>query len=68
VPVAKVATYSYVNPVVAVVLGMLFLAERPEAAEFAGMGLIVAAVALLTSAQVKARPPKIEELETRPEE
>lgn len=55
VPVAKVSSYAYVNPVVAVLLGVLFLHERPQAAEFAGMAGIVVAVFLLTSAQVKAR-------------
>ena len=32
VPVAKVTSYAYVNPVVAVVLGIFLLQERPEAA------------------------------------
>jgi drug/metabolite transporter (DMT)-like permease len=35
VPVAKVTSYSYVNPVVAVLLGIFLLHERPETAEFA---------------------------------
>jgi drug/metabolite transporter (DMT)-like permease len=55
VPVAKVASYSYVNPLVAVLLGIFFLHERPEAAEFAGMAGIVVAVFLLTTAQFKAK-------------
>lgn len=55
VPVAKVASYSYVNPMVAVLLGILILHERPEAAEFIGMAAVVVAVFLLTTAQVKAR-------------
>jgi len=37
VPVAKVSSYAYVNPVVAVLLGIFLLHERPEGAEFAGM-------------------------------
>lgn len=68
VPVAKVASYSYVNPVVAVLLGILFLHERLEAAELAGMAGIVAAVFLLTTAQVKTRPRPVEELEQMPAE
>lgn len=55
VPLAKVTSYSYVNPVVAVLLGFLILHERPEPAEFAGMAAVVFAVFLLTSAQVKAK-------------
>jgi len=37
VPVAKVASYAYVNPVVAVLLGIVLLHERPEPAEYIGM-------------------------------
>ncbi len=70
VPVAKVSSYAYVNPVVAVLLGILLLHERPEAAEFAGMAGIIVAVFLLTSAQVKAKgnPGPGELLETVPAE
>src|ERR1035437_7870265 len=68
VPVAKVSSYSYVNPMVAVLLGILFLHERPAPAEFAGMGGIVVAVFLLTTAKVKARPGPAEDLEQMPAE
>jgi drug/metabolite transporter (DMT)-like permease len=70
VPVAKVASYAYVNPVVAVLLGIFLLHERPGPAEFAGMAGIVVAVFLLTTAQVKAKaaPQHIEELEQLPAE
>lgn len=67
VPVAKVMSYTYVNPVVAVLLGIFLLHERPAAAEFTGMACIVVAVFLLTTAQVKAKTP-IEELEQLPAE
>ena len=64
VPVAKVSSYAYVNPVVAVLLGILILHERPAAEEFAGMALILVAVFLLTTARMKARAPEpgVEEL------
>ena len=55
VPVAKVSSYSYVNPMVAVLLGVLILHERPQAAEFIGMAAVVFAVFLLTTAQMKAK-------------
>ena len=55
VPVAKVTSYAYVNPVVAVLLGIFLLHERPEAAEFIGMAAVVLAVFLLTTAQMKAK-------------
>ena len=68
VPVAKVASYAYVNPVVAVLLGILILHERPVAAEFAGMAGVIVAVFLLTTAQVKAKgkPLPLDELEQMP--
>ena len=70
VPVAKVMSYTYVNPVVAVLLGIFLLHERPLAWEFTGMAGIVVAVFLMTTAQVKAknRPAPIEELEQMPAE
>lgn len=70
VPVAKVMSYTYVNPVVAVLLGIILLHERPVAAEFAGMACIVVAVFLMTTAQVKAKAgtPPIEKLEQMPAE
>ncbi|MGA3263707.1 MAG: EamA family transporter [Terracidiphilus sp.] len=68
VPVAKVASYAYVNPVIAVLLGIFLLHERPEAAEFAGMAGIVVAVFLITTAQVKPRPQLVEALEQMPAE
>jgi drug/metabolite transporter (DMT)-like permease len=68
VPVAKVASYAYVNPVVAVLLGIFLLHERQEPAEWIGMGGILLAVFLLTTAQVKAKARPIEELEQLPAE
>jgi drug/metabolite transporter (DMT)-like permease len=69
VPVAKVTSYTYVNPVVAVLLGILLLHERPAAAEFIGMAAIVVAVFLLTTAQIKAKPGQpVQELEQMPAE
>lgn len=70
VPVAKVSSNSYVNPVVAVLLGILVLHERPVTSEIAGMAFIVLAVFLLTTAQVKAKGarPAVEELERIPAE
>jgi drug/metabolite transporter (DMT)-like permease len=55
VPVAKVASYCYVNPVVAVLLGVVLLGERPERAEFAGMAAIVVAVFVMTTTKIKAK-------------
>ena len=45
-PLTTVSTYAYVNPVVAVLLGALFLSERLTAQELAGTAVVVASVAL----------------------
>ena len=55
VPVGKVASYAYVNPVVAVLLGIVPAHERPAAEEFAGMAAVLLAVFLLTTAQIKLK-------------
>ncbi len=70
VPVAKVMSYTYVNPVVAVLLGIFLLHEHPEPTEFVGMAGILFAVFLLTTAQIKAKaaPPPVEDLEQMPAE
>ncbi len=52
VPTAKVATYAYVNPVVAVCLGWFVLHERLDAFMAAGTVVIIAGVALVTTAKV----------------
>jgi drug/metabolite transporter (DMT)-like permease len=55
VPMPKVATYAYVNPVVAVFLGWVVLHETVDRYILTGSAVIVAAVALVTSAKVKTK-------------
>ncbi len=55
VPMPKVATYAYVNPVVAVFLGWLVLHETVDSYILIGSAIIVGAVALVTSAKVRAK-------------
>jgi drug/metabolite transporter (DMT)-like permease len=55
VPTTKVATYAYVNPVVAVFLGWLVLNEQVTGFILAGTVIIVAAVAIVTGAELKTR-------------
>lgn len=55
VPVAKVATYAYVNPVVAVFLGWLVLHEQITGYLLAGAAIIVPAVALVTGSKLVPR-------------
>ncbi len=54
VPVAKVSTYAYINPIVAVGLGALLLHERMVGIEYVGMAAILAAVWLVTSSKLKS--------------
>ena len=52
VAVTKVATYAFVNPMIAVLLGVLILHERLAPAELAGMAVIVCAVAMVIYSRV----------------
>jgi drug/metabolite transporter (DMT)-like permease len=52
VAVTKVATYAFVNPVIAVLLGAVVLHERLGPVEMAGMAVIVCAVALVIYSKV----------------
>ena len=53
-PTATVATYAYVNPVIAVLLGTSFLGEALTASMLVGGALIVVAVALVVRSQAAA--------------
>lgn len=55
VPTSKVSTYAYVNPVVAVFLGWLFLHERVDSYILTGSAIVIASVALVSSATVKPK-------------
>jgi drug/metabolite transporter (DMT)-like permease len=52
VPTAKVATYAYINPIVAVFLGWLILHETVDAYVVAGTVVIVASVWLVNTSKV----------------
>lgn len=52
VPTPKVATYAYVNPLVAVFLGWALHSEHLDGFMLAGAAIIVAGVALVTTAKV----------------
>jgi drug/metabolite transporter (DMT)-like permease len=51
-PTAKVSTYAYVNPVVAVFLGWLVLGEKVDAYILAGSIIVISSVVLVTGATV----------------
>jgi drug/metabolite transporter (DMT)-like permease len=58
VSTAKVSTYAYVNPVVAVILGWAILHERVDRFILIGSAIIVLAVVLVTRAKVKQSVPE----------
>ena len=66
VSMPKVATYAYVNPVVAVFLGWLVLNERVDRYIVAGSVVTLASVALVTSAKVRSRTGAVETEPTLP--
>jgi drug/metabolite transporter (DMT)-like permease len=57
---ANVATYAYVNPVVAIILGTCFAGERLSPSTLIGAGLIIASViVVITAQQTKTKMPEI---------
>ena len=63
-PVTRVASYAYVNPLVALVLGALLAQERPTRPQYAGAALVVAGVA---SSIAGKRWQRVNLLKKRPE-
>ncbi len=59
-PVSKVATYAYVNPVIAIFLGWLVLSEEITSSIFVGASIIVASVAFIV--RKEAKPPATEDV------
>jgi drug/metabolite transporter (DMT)-like permease len=52
VPIAKVATYAYVNPIIAVILGCVFHGEKMDRYMFAGAVVVILSVILVTGAKI----------------
>jgi drug/metabolite transporter (DMT)-like permease len=50
-PVSTVATYAYVNPVIAVLLGVLVAGERFSALQVLGGAIVLVAVVLVIAAE-----------------
>jgi drug/metabolite transporter (DMT)-like permease len=55
VPAAKVSTYAYVNPIIAVFLGWLVLDEKLDWRMAAGTGIILGGVAVVNAARIRVR-------------
>ncbi|WP_405143345.1 EamA family transporter [Sphaerisporangium sp. NBC_01403] len=60
-PISLVSTYAYVNPVVAVILGVVVLSEQVTAQMFAAGFVIVLGVALVVSTERKGQRPGADE-------
>jgi drug/metabolite transporter (DMT)-like permease len=58
-PLSLVSTYAYVNPIVAIMLGVLFRNEHPTWPLLIGAAIVVAAVALV----VRREPPSATQIE-----
>src|SRR6478609_4462443 len=56
VPTPKVATYAYVNPIVAVLLGWIILHEQVDVFMLVGTAIIIASVALVNTSRLKHLP------------
>ena len=56
-PVSRVATYAYVNPVVAVILGALLLNETIDLTMIVGAAMIVVSVALVVRTESRPAAP-----------
>jgi drug/metabolite transporter (DMT)-like permease len=54
-PVSTVATYAYVNPVIAVLLGVLVVGERFSALQLVGGAIVLVAVLLVIAAERPSR-------------
>ena len=50
-PVSTVATYAYVNPVIAVVLGVVVAGERFSAVQLVGGAIVLVAVVMVIAAE-----------------
>jgi drug/metabolite transporter (DMT)-like permease len=57
VPIAKVATYVYVNPIIALILGCLFHGEKIDGYMIGGAVVIIFAVILVIGAKVRHLAP-----------
>jgi len=67
-PISQVATYAYVNPLVAVVLGWAILDEQLVVGMLAGAGLVVASVAAIVTRESAPRRAAAEERERAAQE
>jgi drug/metabolite transporter (DMT)-like permease len=66
VPISKVATYAYVNPIVALMLGYFFHGEKLDRYMLAGSAIVILSVILVTGAKVRHEAREEQALELEP--
>jgi len=66
VAVTKVSTYAFVNPAIAVLIGVAAFGERLAPTELVGMVLIIAAVAMVILSRAKGEPAPIDPMQELP--
>ncbi len=66
VPTPKVATYTYVNPIIAVFLGWILLHEKVDAYMLVGTVIIIGSVALVNTSKLKRSHSNVEEEQLAP--
>jgi drug/metabolite transporter (DMT)-like permease len=66
VPPPKVATYAYINPIVAVFLGWLLLHETVDSFMLAGTVIIIGAVAIVNTSKLQRPDASLEEVDETP--
>jgi drug/metabolite transporter (DMT)-like permease len=68
VPIAKVATYAYVNPIIALILGCTLHGEKMDGYMLAGSVVVIVSVVLVTGAKVKHQASEEEAIDLEPVE
>ena len=66
-PLPLVATYAYVNPIVAVILGSIILSEPVDARTVVAGAVIIAAVAIIVTARSRMASPRAAHLASDPQ-
>jgi drug/metabolite transporter (DMT)-like permease len=67
-PIAKVATYAYVNPIIALILGCTLHGEKMDGYMLAGSVVVILSVILVTGAKVQHRASEEAAIELEPVE
>ena len=65
-PISLVVTHQYVNPLIAIALGMIFLGERPSPWSLAGALVVIAAVYVAIRAEFVTTQPRSSESQRAP--